>query len=265
MLRPIVVGNGMVRRLSPWLGLLVMVASLVWLQLYPDTWMPPTPSTRAPTPETISLVVLDPGHGGQDSGVMAAGMLEKDLTLDVAKRVERLVRLKGLPVLLTREGDDYVPLASRAAVANREHDCVFVSIHFNEGKKPVATGVETYYASHIASGFPAMSSWLPFLQRTAEPPDPESQSLAGFIQEALVSQTQAFDRGTKAEQFFVIANVKHPAVLVEGGFLTNKDEVSKLGLPEYREQIATAITDGITRYRDVVHQRPAVASNSSGD
>ena len=83
----------MMRRLCPWLGLLVMVASLVWLQLYPDTWIPGTPSTTAPAPETISLVVLDPGHGGLDSGVMAAGILEKDLTLDVAKRVERRPRV----------------------------------------------------------------------------------------------------------------------------------------------------------------------------
>ena len=265
MLRPRVAEKEIMRRLSPWLGLLVMVASLVWLQLYPDTWIPGTPSMKAPTPETISLVVLDPGHGGQDSGVMAAGILEKDLTLDVAKRVERLVRLKGLPALLTREGDDYVSLASRAALANRERDCIFVSIHFNEGKKPIATGVETYYASHVASRFSAVSSWIPFLQGTVEPSDPESQRLAGFIQEALVSQTQALNRGTKAEQFFVIANVKHPAVLVEGGFLTNKAEVGKLGSPEYREQIAAAITDGITRYRDVVRQRPALASTAPAD
>ena len=257
--------TGMMQRLGPWLGLLLMVASLAWLQIYPDTWKPAVPSATAPAPETISLVVLDPGHGGQDSGVMAAGMLEKDLTLDVAKRVERLVRLKGLPALMTREGDDYISLASRAALANREDDCVFVSIHFNEGKNPAATGVETYYASHVASRFPAVSSWLPFLQRTAEPPDPESQSLAGFIQEAMVSQTQALNRGTKIEQFFVITNVKHPAVLVEGGFLTNKAEVSKLGLPEYREQIATAITEGITRYRDVVRQKPTLVSTAPGD
>src|ERR1700681_1011578 len=125
MLRPMV--TGMMQRLGPWLGLLLMVASLAWLQIYPDTWKPAVPSATAPAPETISLVVLDPGHGGQDSGVMAAGMLEKDLTLDVAKRVERLVRLKGLPALMTREGDDYISLASRAALANREDDCVFVS------------------------------------------------------------------------------------------------------------------------------------------
>ncbi len=262
MLRATLSGKEMIRRVWPWLGLLLMVASLAWLQLYPESWTPVTPRTVTPPAlEAISLVVLDPGHGGVDSGVVAAGVLEKDLTLDVAKRVERLVRLKGLPAILTREGDDYVSLASRAALANREHDCVFVSIHFNEGKRAIAGGVETYYASHL----PAMPSWLPFLKRPSQLPDLESQSLAGFIQEALVSQTQALNRGTKAEQFFVIANVKHPAVLVEGGFLSNKDEVGKLQSPEYREQIATAITEGITRYRDVVRQRQAaVASTRPG-
>ncbi len=248
----------MMRRVWPWLGLLLMAASLVWLQLYPESWTPVAPSLPAPPAlETVSLVILDPGHGGTDSGVETAGILEKDLTLDVAKRVERLVRLKGLPVLLTREHDDYVPLADRAAVANREHDCIFVSIHFNDGEKASAGGVETYYASHVTALFPAVASWLPFLDRSELTPDLESQSLAGFIQEALVLQTQALNRGTKAEQFFVIANVKHPAVLVEGGFMSNKTEVSRLGSPEYREQIATAIAEGITRYRDAVRQRQA--------
>ena len=87
-----------------------------------------------------------------------------------------------------------------------------------------------------------------------------SQSLAGFIQESLVTRTQAFNRGTRAEQFYVIANVRHPAVLVEGGFLTNKDDVAKLASEEYRERIATAICEGILHYRDTLRGRqPALA------
>jgi N-acetylmuramoyl-L-alanine amidase len=81
--------------------------------------------------------------------------------------------------------------------------------------------------------------------------------LAAFIQTALVQRTKAIDRGTKAEQFFVITNVRHPAVLVEAGFLTNKEDIARLSSVEYREQIATAITEGIVRYRDLLKQRPA--------
>jgi N-acetylmuramoyl-L-alanine amidase len=91
------------------------------------------------------------------------------------------------------------------------------------------------------------------LQRTSsEPPNLESQSLATFIQESLVAHTQAVNRGTRPQQFFVIANVRHPAVLVEGGFLTNKDDAVKLANADYREQMATGIAEGIVRYRDTL-------------
>ena len=88
-----------------------------------------------------------------------------------------------------------------------------------------------------------------------ESPKPESQSLAGFIQQALVARTRSVDRGTQAKQFFVIANVTSPAVLIEGGFLTNKDDVSKLGREDYRDQLAAAVADGILQYREAVSQR----------
>ena len=187
---------------------------------------------------------------------MCSGVLEKDLTLDVAHRVDRLLESEGIATVMTRLGDTYVSLAERAAFANRVSDCIFISIHFNEDNRPVSTGVETYYAAHQITPGSFMTSWLPFLWRAlSESPNLESQSLAGFIQEALVARTQALDRGTKAEQFFVIANVTSPAVLVEGGFLTNKEDSSKLTSEDYREQLAAAVSDGILRYRVSLKQR----------
>jgi N-acetylmuramoyl-L-alanine amidase len=197
---------------------------------------------------------------------MCGGVLEKDLTLDVAHRVDRLLEAEGIATVMTRLGDTYVSLAERAAFANRVSDCIFISIHFNEDNRPVSTGVETYYAAHQITPGSFMTSWLPFSwQALSESPNLESQSLAGFIQEALVARTQAFDRGTKAKQFFVIANVTSPAVLVEGGFLTNKEDNSRLTSEDYREQLAAAISDGILRYRDAVKQRrSAVAVTAPG-
>ena len=197
---------------------------------------------------------------------MCGGVLEKDLTLDVAHRVDRLLEAEGIATVMTRLGDSYVSLAERAAFANRVSDCIFVSIHFNEDNRPVSTGVETYYAAHQITPGSFMTSWLPFLWRAlSESPNLESQSLAGFIQEALVARTQALDRGIKAKQFFVIANVTSPAVLVEGGFLTNKEDNSRLTSEDYREQLAAAISDGILRYRDALKQRQsAVAVTASG-
>jgi len=207
-------------------------------------------------PGPFAVVVLDPGHGGQDSGAMCGGVLEKDLTLDVAHRIDRLLEAEGIATVMTRLGDTYVSPADRAAFANRVSDCIFVSIHFNEDNQPVSSGVETYYAAHQMTPGSFGTSWLPFLWGAlSELPNAESQSLAGFIQEALVARTQAFDRGTKANQFFVIANVTSPAVLIEGGFLTNKEDVSRLASEDYREQIAAAVSDGILRYRVSLKQR----------
>ncbi len=238
-----------------WLGLLLMIASFVWWQLLLRPATPPS-APEAAIPAPFTLVVLDPGHGGQDSGAMCAGVLEKDLTLEIAQRVDRLLQAQGLATLLTRVGDSYISLADRAAVTNRARDCIFVSIHFNEGNKKLPGGVETYYAEQQIAPVTSAISWLPFLQSAAPAaPNTESQSLAGFIQEAMVARTQAVDRGTKAGQFFVIANVRAPAVLVEGGFLSSKEEMAKLANGDYREQMAEAISEGILRYREVLKQR----------
>jgi N-acetylmuramoyl-L-alanine amidase len=243
--------------LLAWLGVAIMAASFAWWQwtsIRTGTAFIRPPERREP----FSVVVLDPGHGGQDSGAIVGDAVEKNLTLDIAQRIDRMLQNEGMATVMTRSGDAYASLAERAALTNRIPDCIMVSIHFNEGNKEVSSGIETYYADHqLTSGGP-MISWLPFLQRTSvELPNVESQSLAGFVQEALVTRTKAINRGTKAEQFFVIAHVRHPAVLVEGGFLSNKGEIAKLGDSDYRERLAGAITDGILHYRDALRQRRA--------
>ena len=138
-------------------GLLLMMASFVWMQFRQTERAKSAaePRTAQPSaaPGPFAVVILDPGHGGQDSGAMCGGLLEKDLTLDVARRIDRLLDSEGVATLMTRLGDTYVSLADRAAFANRIRNCILVSIHFNEDNKPVASGVETYYASHqIATG-----------------------------------------------------------------------------------------------------------------
>jgi N-acetylmuramoyl-L-alanine amidase len=209
------------------------------------------------------LVVIDAGHGGQDSGTVKTGLAEKDLALDVARRLERLLRERGFVTVLTRADDSYVSLQERATIANNQPESVFVSIHFDDAGRAAATGIETYYAAHRATLPERVASWLPFLQRiSTEPPDVQSQNLAGFIQESVVAQTQATNRGTRQQQFFVVANVRHPAVLVEGGFLTNKDEALKLAVADYREQLAVGIADGIVNYRSsILEQRTPLTTD----
>lgn len=243
------------RPILAWIGLVLMATSFVCLQLLsPGS----RPRVALPLPKTegrFALVVLDPGHGGKDSGTIKSGILEKDLALDVANRAERLFQQKGFATLVTRSDDTYVSLADRAALANAQENCLFISIHFDDATRPAAAGVETYYAAHQVSDPTRVVSWLPFLkQASVESATGESQSLAAFIQEALVARTQAVNRGTTAQQFFVISHVRHPAVLIEGGFLTNAEEINKLANADYREQIAAAICDGVMHYRAVLAQ-----------
>ena len=240
------------RRAILWFGLLLLTISFVWFVRLPVP-MHPALAPQQPTArgERPLVVVLDPGHGGQDSGAMCGSVMEKDLTLDVALRAELLLRAEGYATVLTRENDRYLSLAERAAVGNRAADSLFVSIHFNDGERATASGVETYYALRQSAARTGFFSWLPFLRR----PDSaslaaRSESLARFIQAALVERTRAVNRGIKSEQFYVIANVRHPAALVEGGFITNKSDVTRLTTTEYRQQIALAISDGVHRYRE---------------
>lgn len=244
------------RTILAWSGLFLMIASFVWLQITAV----PRSLTRLETPPSpagpFATVVIDAGHGGQDSGTTKTGLVEKDLTLDVAHRLEQKLKERGMVVVLTRADDSYVSLQDRATIANNQPASVFVSIHFDEAGRAAASGIETYYAAHSISLPERVASWLPFLQRTSsEPPNLESQSLAAFVQESLVTHTQAANRGTRPQQFFVIANVRYPAVLVEGGFLTNKEDAVRLANTDYREQMAAGIAEGIMKYRDTLLER----------
>ena len=168
---------------------------------------------------------------------------------------------------MTRVGDGYVSLANRAALANRARDCIFVSIHFQRREQ-----ARFQWSGNLLRGAPDCHRdtdcfLAPFLAACPLPESPniESQNLAGLIQDSLIARTQAVNRGTKAEQFFVLANVRHPAVLVEGGFLTNKEDIARIGSVDYREQLAAAISEGILSYRDRLKQRQPTLAVTAPD
>ncbi|MFN2476606.1 MAG: N-acetylmuramoyl-L-alanine amidase [Chthoniobacterales bacterium] len=252
-------GYGKLQRTLAWGGALLMAACFIWLQLLPKKPWNPEEALEPHGHDGVAMVVIDAGHGGQDSGTMRDGVLEKDLTLDVSRRLDQLLRANGFRTMLTRGADEYVSLANRASAANAQRNCVFVSIHFDEGSRATASGVNTYYAARQVPKSPFLPSWIPFLQPVAaESANVESQSLAGFVQQALIARTQAVDRGTRSEQFYVIANVQHPAVLVEGGFLTNNDDMAKLRNEDYRQQLALAISEGLIHYRQLARERDEI-------
>ena len=128
------------RNILAFSGMLLMIASFVWMQLHQTKRVnrrPQRPRSAAPSAASgpFAVVILDPGHGGQDSGAMCGGLLEKDLTLDVARRIDRLLDSEGIATLMTRLGDTYVSLADRAAFANRMQKLHFCQHSFQRGQQ----------------------------------------------------------------------------------------------------------------------------------
>jgi N-acetylmuramoyl-L-alanine amidase len=215
-----------------------------------DPVLRPTKISASP----VRTVVIDPGHGGTDSG--ARGMLgnEKDYTLDVALRAADLFTRAGFNVRMTRSSDVYVPLESRALFASFQPDAVFLSIHFNYGMGPTAEGVETYCLA--PRGVPSTNdpglTFADFEDCTGNVRDPENIALATAIHASLVTRLVVPDRGVKRARFLVLRNNAIPGVLIEGGFLTNPRDALRVASPAYRELLADAIVRGVMSYNRAI-------------
>ncbi len=191
------------------------------------------------------VVILDPGHGGDDPGAVVADMPhEKTLVLDVARRVRRQLRASGIEVRMTRGTDKTLTLAERPEFARRRKGSVFVSIHANKAPSLTASGIETFVLP--AAGFPSTAETLPVAESfPGNRHDAASLQLAYFLQRELIDQTQAADRGVKRARFEVLRLTPCPAALVEIGFLSNASERKRLASPDYRDRLADGIALGI--------------------
>ncbi len=202
-----------------------------------------------PPNRTLPTVVVDAGHGGHDSGALRNGLREKDLALDTALRLERQLRARGFPVVLTRRDDTFVELFERAQVANAIPRALFVSIHFNDNTAAAGDGVETFYATDkIVPNNEGWSITGMFERRHEPPPADNGFAFAQCVQGAVVVGLDITDRGVKARDLAVVRYARCAAVLVEGGFLNNPREAKKLAQPAYRERLATAIAEGVAAY-----------------
>lgn len=258
---------------------------------------------RPPTPRRgIRTIVLDPGHGGDETGAIGpSGVAEKDLTLLLARTLEaRLQQRLPVRVVLTRDEDVELPLATRTAIANQNKADLFLSIHLNSaaGGNGHARGAETYFLSLQASDERAARAAEVENRVDPEGPVPdleaaggagsdgegdplydlqlilwdlaqshhlaESQRLARLIQEELNGALSLRDRGVKQAPFRVLMGAAMPAVLVELGFLSNPEEEARLQDPAYRAQLADALVRAISRYRSLVENR-SLPTASSGD
>src|SRR5213594_2794565 len=199
----------------------------------------------------VQTVVLDPGHGGYDRGQVSRYGYEKDFALDVARKLRPLLLAKGLRVIMTREGDYFVPLEVRAQIANKARDSIFVSIHFNASNDDRnATGFEIF--SFTPRGAPSTSDSAVAPSALSTQPgsavDAQSLALSACIYHSLLGHIPEYDRGIKRARFAVLRLTKVPAVLVEGGFLTERGESQLIAKKDWRVKLAQAIGAGVENY-----------------
>ena len=231
----------------------------------------------------VLTIVLDPGHGGHDTGAIGpSGLMEKDVVLDLALRLRRLlVERLGARVLMTRAEDVFIPLPERTAIANRAKADFFISIHANAATKRNAVGFETYYFTREPSDNDARAS----AQRENLVIEPdgvrgtdqesllritladmavtrdmrESGELAELALAALDKLLRVENRGVKSGPFYVLATAAMPAILVESAFITNPREERKLQRTDYRQRVAEALFEGIAKYKVRYERRVGMA------
>jgi N-acetylmuramoyl-L-alanine amidase len=214
----------------------------------------------------VQTVVLDPGHGGHDKGQVSSYGPEKDFALDVARKLRPILQAKGLRVVMTREGDYFVPLEVRAQIANRARNAIFVSIHFNaSGDDPNATGFEIF--SFTPRGAPSTSDGNvnsnSFNMQPGSSVDAQSMALSACVYHSLLGHLPEYDRGIKRARFAVLRLTKVPAVLIEGGFLTERGESKLISNKDWRAKLAGAIGIGIETYQalPVKKQPPMIVAD----
>jgi N-acetylmuramoyl-L-alanine amidase len=217
----------------------------------------------------VNRIVIDAGHGGHDDGTIGPhGALEKDIVLDVALRVAKLVQERmGAEVILTRSDDTFIPLRERTAIANDHKADLFLSIHANSSPAPEVAGTETFYlnftnistsldvAARENAGSDKTVGELKDLIQTITLNDKieESHTFAQDIQnsiqmQAVRSNAAAHNRGVKRAPFVVLIGASMPSVLAEIGFLSNSRDENNLSKPEYRQKVAEALYKGLAQY-----------------
>jgi N-acetylmuramoyl-L-alanine amidase len=217
----------------------------------------------------IGKIVIDPGHGGHDTGTIGPnGLEEKDLVLEVGKRLGKMLETRlGAEVVYTRKDDTFIPLETRTAIANQERADLFISIHANSSEDPAARGVETYYlnftsspeALEVAARENAVSEKSIYELRdlvkkiALKEKIEESREFAGDVQQSLHSGLAAKspairDRGVKKAPFIVLIGANMPSILAEISFVSNPTDEHRLETAEYRQRIADSLYRGVANY-----------------
>lgn len=224
-----------------------------------ETALRPLIYPQKPSGKRVTTICLDPGHGGKDTGNRVVGFLthnEKTYTLALAFELKRQLALAGFHVIMTRTKDVYVPLPDRPAIANHDGADLFVSLHFNAVGEHDVAGPQTYCitptgaeSSNSHGEIGEFGSAVGTESTVANRCEDRSLLLAYEMEKSLVQDLHANDQGVKRARFAVLRDATMPAILIEGGFMTNPAEGKKIYSAEYRREMAAAIVKGILAYQ----------------
>jgi len=210
------------------------------------------PQSDSSVPGQLKHIVLDPGHGGKDPGAQNTHLKlrEKDLTLDLAKRLKKELEKLGYRVSLTRGRDVFIELGTRPILANNAGADLFISLHFNAASNAKVSGAETY--AFTPRNHPSTSGSKLYASCKKNYPgnrfDTWNELVAYYVQRQLVHDLKTQDRGVKRARFAVLKGLKCPGILIEGGFISNTREGKNVGWSKYRDNMAKAIAGGISVY-----------------
>ncbi len=202
--------------------------------------------------DTIKTICLDAGHGGSDPGKIDGTRQEKKYTLLLAEEVERLLKKEGFKVIQTRERDERLETWDRPKFANQNKADLFISLHFNAAANRNVQGAEVYCLTPegtISSNGGKSAALYPGHHHNAE-----NTLLAYQMQKSLVKKLNVEDRSVKRAQYVVLLTTKMPAILIEGGFMSNPAESKRIYGPAYRQRMAQAIVQGILSYKKIVQR-----------
>ncbi len=218
---------------------------------------------------SVQTVFIDIGHGGRDPGAIGNGIIERDIVLDVGLRLGKILKSYGLNIVYSRTSDKSVPLSARPAQANTAQADLFVSIHVNANKDPRVHGFETYYLNFAKNAHAAQTAALENATSDRKLGDiqsllanvmlnvrtSESTGLASDVLNATLKRLKrngfnTKNAGTRSAPFHVLIDTNMPAILVEVGYCSNKEEAAKLKQAKYRTILANGIADGIMQYKN---------------
>jgi N-acetylmuramoyl-L-alanine amidase len=219
----------------------------------------------------LRKIVIDPGHGGSDPGAIGkSGLIEKDVVLDIAKRLKQALEKESIEVILTRDSDEFISLWKRAQIANSQNADLFISIHANASRSKSLQGFEVYYLSERTDDYAralaaAENAAFAFEGEVVDSPSTdlkatlwdiifsenreESIELAKDICKTVVKETEVKTKRIRGAPFYVLKRTQMPSILIEMGYLSNPTEEARLGNSFYRQKLTEAIVSGVLEYK----------------